>query len=285
MRMKYLFLAVLYPNKRAKKLKIELKRSEGEVWSNFNRWLEFQTQYINPKKWAVTPLIRGVTLVNTEKTNIHSSTLIPVESKALIEAATKKYEKTFTGISKSTFQNWVTRNYLLANSFRDQQFMPFSDDKALIEIGPGLGAVLTLANLSKPRIVYSYDTFQMQEVFSAVQDKSPSDFKKLLKIAINAGQSFDEFKVIEKEYNLIAFWSFTELKENERHRYVDLINNAKNVLIATNEQFEGINNFDYLEELARNLNKNIQFKYLSEVYGSNVPGYQLKHRIYLIKSK
>lgn len=212
-------------------------------------------------------------------------TQISADCKVLIKDAAQKYKVAFSGIDEFSFRNWITRNYLLANTFDDRGFRPFSDNYALIEIGPGLGAVLTLANLSEPRAVYSYDTFQMQEIFSAVQNKSEEDFLKLQKIPINSPESAEILTLVEKETNLIAFWSFTELKENERARYLDLIRNAKHVLIATNEYFEGINNFDYLEQMARKLNKDIHFKSLSEIFGDNLPSYQKNHRVYLIRKK
>lgn len=85
---------------------------------------------------------------------------VSVESKLLISMAASKYKETFKGISNESYINWMTRNFLLANSFKDLAVIPFLDECALIEIGPGLGPVLTLASLSKPVSVYSFDTFK-----------------------------------------------------------------------------------------------------------------------------
>lgn len=286
LRIKYLMLAVIYPNLNSKKSKVELISSQGQVWSNFNLWLQFQTRFINSKRWAASPIIRGVTLVNLEGIKPEQMEGISAESKQLISIAASKYDDTFKGISAQSFVNWITRNYLLANAFKDYGLVPFQDESAIVEIGPGLGPVLTLASLSKPSSVHSFDTFEMQEIFSAIQSSFPDDFKKLDKVAINTEENRGAFILAEgKLSTVIAFWSFTELTLNERNRYLKLFKESNKVLIATNEFFEGINNFDYLEQLALQVDKKISYKKLTEILGTSIPRYQHNHRMYLLETK
>jgi hypothetical protein len=285
LRLKYLILAVIFPRSKSKKSEVEVISSEGRVWFNFNLWLNFQTKYVDSKWWAVSPIIRRVTLVNLEEIKSEQVELISTESKQLISLAASRYANTFRGISSPSYVNWITRNFLLVNAFKDHGVVPFFDERGLVEIGPGLGPVLTMACLSKPVSVYSFDTFQMQEIFSAVQDNFRDDFKKLRKIAINTEENTGTFSSRKKSTTLIAFWSFTELTLSERKRYFEVFGESSNALIATNEYFEGINNFEYLEQLALLFDKKISFKKLTEVLGMNIPRYQHNHRIYLLESK
>jgi hypothetical protein len=284
LRLKYLLLATMHPNRGSRKSKNDLIRSQGQVWSNFNLWLQFQATFVNQKKWAASPIIRGVTLVNLEEISTQKLEQISAESKQLISAAAYRFINTFNGINLQSYVNWITRNYLLANAFKEFGVTPFKDDRALIEIGPGLGPVLTLAILSKPVSVYSFDTFEMQEIFSAVQNEFQDDFKKLNKIAVNTEENREAFTLVREKSTVIAFWSFTELTSNERKRYLEIINESDYTLIATNEFFEGINNFEYLEQLAKLLGKRITYKKLTEVLGLGIPRYQHNHRIYLMES-
>ena len=243
--------------------------------------VEFLVRYIHQKKWAGSPIIRAVTLVNLS--NFHQSDLvrIPSEMFTIIDDSVNRYLDVFEGIEAQEFRNWFTRNYLLCDAFSDYGTNPIKDSGTFLEIGPGLGGALSLAVLANPQKIYSYDTAQMQDIFSALKDPFSPESTRVTMIPVNISDTFDLLDNEETIENIIAFWSYTELKHEDRLKYLNLLKKANRIHVACNENFEGINNFDYLEKLAAELNMKVTYKGLTEIFNTILPGYQQKHRVYL----
>lgn len=259
-----------------------IQRSEGTVWSNFNVWFQYQLKYIAPKFWAKSPLIRAVALVNLDEPYARDRDAISRENLKMIEKISEKYTEVFQGISQTQFENWITRNFILVNAFSDTGIDPLNDSKYLVEIGPGLGAIISLGLESQCQNVYAFDTYEMQSTFSAVTSKFPSDYSRLQYFTVNDLRNSKPFNSPKKETTVLAFWSFTEIKETERLDYFKLFEAANTILIGSNEKFEGIENYLYIEEMARKLNMNYVWKNMGDVFNTELPKYQKKHRIYLL---
>ena len=262
-----------------------MTNSRGEIWINFSIWLRFQLKFVNFQYWASSPVIRGITLVDSQETYEADKSQIPHEHQLLIEKCARRYANTFKIIKEVEFDNWLNRNYILSNSFSDFNVSPIDDDKPIVEIGPGLGAILALGAISKPKVMYSFDTFEMQTVFSAILKQFAKDFERLNMVAINDPRNKRPFKIDVRASNVLAFWSFTEIKEEERNAYFDLFREASNIIIGSNEYFEGINNFDFIEKMAIELDKKVSWKTLDKVFATSLPSYQRHHRIYLLQAK
>ncbi len=282
LRINYLWLAIRYPRKDHKSKSSTLVDSQGIVWNNFNRWLRFQVRYIHQKKWARSPIIRAVTLVNLSNFEQSDLAKIPSEMLAIIEDAVNRYLDVFEGVEALEFRNWFIRNYLLCDAFSGWGTNPIKDSGTYLEIGPGLGGALSLAVLGNPQRIYSYDTAQMQDIFSVLKEPFSPESTRVTLIPVNITATFDLLRNEEIIENVIAFWSYTELKHEDREKYFELLKKAKRIHIACNENFEGISNFDYLEKLAGELNMNIRYKGLNEIFNTVLPGYQQKHRVYLL---
>jgi hypothetical protein len=278
----FLWLAIRYP-KRDKFLTVSQSRdSHGIVWNNFNQWLRFQISYIDERKWAASPIIRAVTLVNTLDFEQSDLTRVPLEMHQVIEGAVERYIKVFDGIEEQQLRNWFTRNYLLCDAFSETETNPIKDSGTFLEVGAGLGGVLSLAVLRGHKKIYSCDTVEMQEVYSALIHTFSPESNQLQMVPVNISDNSLLNVDVDNLDNIIAFWSFTELKHEDRKKYTGLFNKATRIYVACNEHFEGIDNFEYLENLAKELNMKIKHKTLGQIFHSFIPGYQKKHRVYLL---
>ncbi len=275
-------MAIRYPQRKSERRLAKSAPSNSLVWNNLNAWLRFQVEYISERQWAGTPIIKAVTLVNVYEFDVQDLLKLSMATKLNIERTISRYQRSFDGLKEDHLRNWLIRNYLLCNAFSDQAVNPIDDDGVLVEIGPGLGGVLSLAQKSNIRTIYNLDTIEMQAVFSAIEE--PDDFKsnQIVKIPVNSGFQFTNIDEDEINY-VIAFWSFTELRADDRIPYIDLFKKANKVLIACNEYFEGINNFEYLESLSEQLQMKVSIKSLSKVFATNIPSYQKNHRLYLLE--
>ena len=285
LRIKYLWLAIRHPRRNYRRNLSDTQLLHGEVWNNFNKWLTFQVRFIHQTKWANSPIIRAVTLVNTSNFEQSDLSRISPEIIVLIEKTVDKYLENFDGIEAQEFRNWLTRNYLLCETFAENGINPILDDGTLLEIGPGLGGVLSMAAFANTKRIYSLDTAQMQEVFSALRNDFHSELDRIIMIPVN---TFDQIDLPDHESrieNIVAFWSFTELKLEDRGKYLNLFKKAQRVYVACNEHFEGINNFDYIEELGEQLSMSVKSKSLQQIFNTPLPRYQQKHRIYLLERR
>lgn len=283
LRLQFLWLALRYPNNNLSITSIQSIESDGEVWNNFNKWLRFQTRYVHKKKWANSPVIRAVTLVHTSKFDEQDLSKISPEIFSQIDDAISKYLNVFNGMDERNLKNWFIRNYLLTEAFSNLGYSPIIDSGSLLEIGPGLGGVLSLSMLQNHRNLYSFDTIEMQEIYRALDEKFLFEQSRLKLVPVNTTTGKFHLANESAIENIVAFWSFTELKESDRDRYTELFSKAENILIASNEHFEGINNFDYLEDLATQLQMSVSVKNLGEVFSTSLPGYQYNHRVYLLR--
>lgn len=280
----FLWLAIRRPTSKTYPNIEFLDTAKGAIWINFNYWLRFQLKFIHSRYWAASPLIRAVALVNLDEDYKNDQFRISADKEKEIERLAEKYSATFRIITLSQFRNWITRNYLLATAFSEFDVYPLSDSECLVEIGPGLGAMISLALESNCKEVYSIDTYEMQSTFSAVVEKFPSEFSRLKQISANDRRNVRPFHFPISNITVLAFWSFTELTEKERLDYFDLFMSAKTLIIGSNEEFEGINNYKYIEELANSLGMSLYWKGMSEIFATEIPEYQKNHRVYLLRS-
>jgi hypothetical protein len=259
-----------------------LQPAIGPVWINFNAWIRFQLQFIDSRFWATSPIIRGVALVNLDTTYEFDEFRIPSDKRQTINSLSVKYSSTFDVVTRLQFKNWITRNYLISRAFSEFNVDPISDSEDLVEIGPGLGAIISLALISDCKEVYSFDTYEMQATYSAMARNFPNQFSRIRNITINDVRTLRPFAIPSGDYTVIAFWSFTELTEKERCDYLDLFKSAKRIIIGSNEEFEGVSNFRYIENLAISLGMSLYWKTMGEIFATELPPYQRNHRIYLL---
>lgn len=142
-----------------------------------------------------------------------------------------------------------------------------------------------MAAFANSKRIYSLDTAQMQEVFSALRNDFYSELDRIIMIPVNTRKQIDLPDHENGIENIVAFWSFTELKLEDREKYLEIFKKAQRVYVACNERFEGINNFDYIEELGEQLSMSVKFKSLQQIFNTLLPKYQQKHRIYFLERR
>jgi hypothetical protein len=227
-------------------------------------------------------LIRDVTLVQTNPVSIECTSQIGIAATSEIQSIAKEFSKSFRGLGCSDYFNWLCRYHLMLSSFEYCGISPLSGGLAVAEIGPGLGPVTSL--LSKSALeIHSFDTFEMQNVAKYVESNVIQPRKKTQYHAMNLASRNWTTLPSDVNYFVIAFYSFTEVNIDERKKYFKLIENAEYSIIATNQQFEGVSNFDFIEKLARELNQKVIYLGLQDIFGSAIPNYVKNHRIYLLQ--
>jgi hypothetical protein len=277
----YLYLARSSFFKR-KKAKTETHEVGSRSWNCFRYFLKFTTDYIPPKNWARTPLIRDVTLVHIHElpSNVEYSD-VQVEFAKEISYLAQRYSRAFAGYTEKEFQNWLTRYVVLLQTFKDQGVNPILTKSTLLEIGSGLGAALTLCAEKPGRKVVALDLVEMKPIQMYV---SKEVMRYPLQFEFRTSHEFhNNVRTIEIPYFVVAFWSLTEIALDERSQYESLISKAEFSLIASNEEFDSVQNFAYLDDLSRKLKKVITYKTVGEIYGSDLPNYAQKHRVYLLR--
>ncbi len=288
MSLKYLFLAAVSFRFRTNNFRtFHENRPQSEIWLVFNKWLQFTYFYISPSYWAMTPLFRQVTLCHLEEYEVLNRSTFNDNNIGWIDSLAKNYSRNFFGVNSSQFKNWLLWNFHLLLAFKDSGCDPLASDLDLVEIGPGFGAVTSLVARStgvESRKIFSLDSMEMNNCLKIVHERVLNSYPNIK--YVDAIENSEFRHLIQKDlgaYFLIAFWSLTEVPLRERKRFEDLIVNADFSIIASNRVFEGVDNFEYLEEFARRNGLEIRYVELNEIFGEGLPGYSRKHRLYLIR--
>jgi hypothetical protein len=278
---KHLILAIgSYPEKREYDLKTLPLRSK--VWSSFNRWLQFQIKFINPRDWARSPVILAVAGGYSIKTNL-DGLKFDVNQKAIADKLAKKYLEGFRGFQHEEYQNWILK--VLACLRAAEQMTGASivnGINSVAEIGPGMASMAGISDAYSSPNFYSYDTCEMQIVQRYVAKSLGIPESRCTYFPVNSENLASKARIPDPPYVLFAFWSFTEVNIFERAYYFDLIQNSSIAVIACNNSFEEVNNFEFLEELALDLGKKIKYTDFLTIFGSSLPSWQQKHRLYIM---
>jgi hypothetical protein len=277
----YLFLA-LKNFSRKNKVDFPALQVSSKIWTQYSLWIFFQIEYVNRRDWARTPLIRDVTLVQTKALDKSLETAISKADSLNAKYLATRYSKYFRGYSTNEFENWLSHYLLMLNAFINEGISPLTDEVILCEIGPGFAPVTTLA-ASKHKEFHSFDTFEMQVIARQVCDKVILNQSEIVYHPTNLTSLVDFANLPKKKYALIAFYSFTEINLYERERFYEILRNSEYSIIASNSQFETVDNFTYLENLATVIGSTYQYISLSHVLRESAPPYMRKHRLYLFR--
>jgi hypothetical protein len=256
---------------------------KSKVWSSFNKWLLFQIKFINPKDWARSPLILAVAGGYSENFNLNAINFNHFDKVISTEIA-KKYSDAFRGFKEEDFRNWILKGVACVRAAEKLAGHSLINSKiSVAEIGPGLFSMAGIAIKHSSPNFYSYDTFEMQTIQRYVSKSLDISEDRCTFFPINSKKEESYANLPNAPYSLFAFWSFTEVNISERDFYSDLIENSYTAVIACNEFFEGVDNFAFLENLAIELGKEIQYTDFLTIFGNSIPKYQQKHRLYTLQ--
>ena len=279
---KSLLLAILnFPHNR--KMEFPIQPLKSEVWSSFNKWLHFQINFISPKDWARSPVILAVAGGYSERIKLDAITFSNFD-RATSKGIAKKYSAAFRGFKEDDFRDWILKVLACVRAAEKLTEMSLINSGiSVAEIGPGLGSMAGIAIEHSSPNFYSYDTLEMQTIQRYVTESLDISENRCTFFPINSQINRNHVGVPDSSYVLFAFWSFTEVNISERAFYSDLIKNSDATVIACNNFFEGVNNFEYLENLAFELGKEVGYIDFLSIFGDSIPKFQQKHRLYTFK--
>ena len=268
---------------RAKEVDLRTSPLKSNVWNSFNKWLHFQIRYINQRDWARSPVVLAVAGGYSENLNLGSLTFSEFD-KATAKELARKYLLGFNGFQQENYESWILKVITFIRSAEKMTGLSLlNPSNSVAEIGPGMASMAGIAHAhSSPRFI-SYDTVEMQTIQRYVTRclGIPNEICNFF--PINLGRVNLKADTPTSPYVLFGFWSFTEVDISERVYYHDLIKNSQVTVIACNNSFEGVNNFQYLENLAAALEKEIQYQDFLDIFGTEIPSYQQRHRLYTLK--
>lgn len=255
---------------------------KSNVWNSFNRWLHFQIRYINQRDWAKSPVVLAVAGGYSENLNLNSLTFSEFD-KATAKEIARKYLLGFNGFEQENYENWILKVLTYIRSAEKMTGLSLLNPRdSVAEIGPGMASMAGIAHAHSSPGFVSYDTVEMQVIQRYVTRclGIPNEICNFFPINLERVNATTDSP--SSPYVLFAFWSFTEVDISERVYYHDLIKNSHVTVIACNNSFEGVNNFQYLEDLAVVLQKEIQYLDFLDIFGTEIPSYQQRHRLYTL---
>jgi hypothetical protein len=279
---KHLLLAILnFPHNR--KMEFPVLPLKSEVWNSFNKWLHFQINFIRPNDWARSPVILAVAGGYSERIKLDAITFSNFD-RVTAKRIAEKYSAAFRGYKEDDFRDWILKVLACVRAAEKlTQMSLINSSIGVAEIGPGLGSMAGIAIEYSSQNFYSYDTVEMQTIQRYVFESLAISENRCTFFPINSEIDNNHVDVPDSRYVLFAFWSFTEVNLSERAFYSDLIKNSEATIIACNDFFEGVNNFEYLDNLAIELGKEVQYIDFLNLFGNSIPKFQQKHRLYTFK--
>ena len=262
-------------------VKIPKLSLRSEVWSNYSKYLLFQLKFIRLHYWAQTPLILAV--AGSYAFNYSIDPLKKKNAKSdLIENLAKKYSETFQGYTIEQFENWLITYKILMEAFNSNK-KKLQKVSTVAEIGPGFMSFGSLVLSQENMTYFSYDTFEMQLLQKRISSEILDKQLKLEFVPTNLSADGERpLPVPDSKYSLFAYWSFTEVEIRDRERFKNLFRFAEYAIVVSNPTFEGTDNFEYLQNLGREIAKEISSVSLDKVLGPQIPSYMKSHRIFLL---
>ena len=219
----------------------------------------------------------------SEKLDLSSLTFSEFDE-AIAEELARKYVFGFNGFEKQNYENWILKVLTIIRSAEKMTGVNLLNrTHSVAEIGPGMASMAGIAYAHSSPKFFSYDTVEMQTIQRYVIRCLEIPKEICTFFSINWENSPLKAEPPTSSYVLFAFWSFTEVDISERVYYHDLIKNSNVAVIACNNSFEGVDNFEYLKNLAVALQKRIQYQDFLDIFGTKIPSYQQKHRLYTLK--
>jgi hypothetical protein len=264
------------------KVEFQVAKFKSEIWNSMNLWIQFQIKYIHQKDWARCPAILAVAGGYSSAVDL-TQVRVNAQDSRNADRIAQYYVNGFRGYRNQDYKNWILKVTACVRKAEDLcGELILSESKGVVEIGPGMGAMLGIAKLNNATFFSSYDTEEMQHIQKYVLDcmQTPKTFCEFF--GVNSKYSHYEIVIPSETYNLLAFWSFTEIDIDERIHYFNLIKNADTTIIACNKDFEGVDNFFYLEKLGQTLKKRVRYVEFVDLFGRKIPKYQQSHRLYVL---
>ena len=286
-----LIFAVFF-GKRTSTLPIKYSNFQyGGLWDILQFWIRFQATFHPKKYFLLSPLVKVVAGGYSSDQSRFSSdfTLNEMDEHATNVVANRICEF-FVGLRKDDVRLWLQNQMCLIRKVESiTKTTILSSNKSLVEVGGGVGGMLALAAQTGTQKIVSVDISEMQVLQTTFLEVSCFDKEQVLMInskAPNLPRRFlAEIEGVKlPPFSLIAMYSFTELPIGQREEFKDIFGQSNVSMIVCNQYFGGVNNFVYIEDLAKQLGKEFSWISVKDVFGPHIPSYIQKHRIYVLSS-
>ena len=260
-----------YPSNKLQNL-IPISTLNSPIWKNMNKLLRFNLKYIGLKGLIKSPIIEAVASPNMF--NLRSS--FKYEANENIKKSTEIYSEIFS-VDQYKFKNALIYYLKIIDELFELKNFDYFEGKNILQIGPGLGILDFFLYLEGANL-YSFETAEMNFFQELIQSK-------IKEIESNSQFYFQNFNTIREPVGVISFFAFTEMDIPTRDQVLSVIKNAEWIIMVSNQYFEGISNFDYLEKVfdeEYDLKKTFA---LGQLGIEGMMNYAKKHRAFLFTKK
>ena len=283
----YLYFALKSETRTALKLRWDTTSEKSYVWDNFNKWIRFQINFIDPRYWAKSPVIISVSGGHNQvfwKDVCNSKGISPDNHRTLYDLATR-YSEMFLGFKAMDFF-YSLSGQRIALEFARLKYQSESIRSALnniIEIGPGFGGLSSSVLLSD-RVTYTgIDTPEMSEIFKVIVSNLflKNGNIRVIQNDILAIESLEN-ELQSVNFSVFGQWSFSEIPINLRENYFRLIAHSRISFFTSNAKLNDIDNFLFFEDLSVKLSKSLEILSIQDVLGDYLPSYLAKHQVFIL---
>lgn len=135
-------------------------------------------------------------------------------------------------------------------------------EKGIININYDLPGMLSLQKNIRNFLVAEEGN---EEMFNNI--KYTSNFEEILTL------------LSDYEYRVLTYWAFTEFPLEEREKFKKVFQGVKYIIIVSNPLFDDVDNFYYIQNLAKRIKKNI---YETHVENSANLNHVKNHKAFLL---
>ena len=266
-----MFLAYKYPSDRLQNT-VPASSLNSPIWRGMNQLLRFNLKYINLQGLIKSPVVVAVTSPNM----FNYLSQFKHETNLNIRKSTKIYSDIFE-VDQDKFKNALMYYLKIIDELFQSANLDYFEGSSILQIGPGLG-ILDFFMYLEGANLYSFETPEMNY------------FQELIQSRINELDSSIQFRFqniskIQKPFGVISFFAFTEMDMPTRDELQLVMRSADWIIIVSNEYFEGISNFNYLEKV---FDSEFDLKNtfaLDQIEIEGMMNYAKKHRAFLFTKK
>jgi hypothetical protein len=266
-----IYLAIKYSKHGSPRL-VPSSDVNSAIWRSMNHILRFNLRYTSLPGMIKSPVINAVTSPNMFNYKIK----VKPSNNLNIEKTAKDYAEIFL-TDENKFKNALMYHLNILCTLFERDNFKFINSKNILQIGPGLGLLDYFLYLEGAEL-YSFETNEMSYFQELI-------YSQIRKINLESKVYFRDYSLISKPFAVISFFAFTELDMCSRELLLSTLKNADWIVIVSNANFEGISNFDYLNNVFSTdfiLKKNFS---IGELGIANMPNYAKNHEAFLFVKK
>jgi len=256
----------------AKPRKIPISHLESYIWNQMNKMLRFNIKYLTLPGIVRSPILETVTSPHLFRYKID----LELESNTNRIKAAQIYSRIFD-IDEKNFYNGLNYYLIILCKLFDRTNFNNLDEYNILEIGPGLGILDLFFHLEGAKL-YSFETEEMRFLQSLIS-------KKIKMFDASSNFIFNDYSLVKEPFGVVSFFAFTEMDLITRKSLMSTITRADWVVMVSNYSFEGIDNFDYLENIFSDKFELVNRFKIEQLGILDMPNFAKQHEAFLFHKK